>query len=93
MLRRLVPFALLAVVSATISASESQRIILDVRGMDCATCPITVKTILRRQSGVEGVKVDFGKKTAEITFDPSKASPEKLAQVVTEAGFPSTPRK
>jgi copper chaperone CopZ len=37
-----------------------------VKGMDCAACPITVKTVLKRQPGMSDV---------------------------TEAGYPTTPRK
>jgi periplasmic mercuric ion binding protein len=93
MLRRSFAFAIFCVAASAVNASDSQRTVLDVRGMDCAACPITVKTVLRKQPGVEDVKVDFSKSTAEITFDPSKVSRERLAQAVTEAGFPSTPRK
>ena len=78
---------------STAGAAGSTLTVLDVHGMDCATCPITVKTILKKQPGVEEVKVDFGKATAEVRFDPEKVSQERLAQAVTEGGFPSAPRK
>jgi mercuric ion binding protein len=61
--------------------------------MNCAACPITVKTVLRKQPGVEDVKVDAQKHTAEVKFDSATVSAEKLAQVVTEAGYPTTARK
>ena len=93
MFRRFVSFAVIYAAASMASASDSQRTILDVRGMDCATCPITVKAVLRKEPGVKDVKVDFTKRTAEITFEPGKVSPERLAQLVTEAGFPSSPRK
>jgi mercuric ion binding protein len=93
MFYRSIALALFCTAASVATATDSQHAVLDVRGMDCAACPITVKTVLRKQAGVEDVKVDFAKSTAEITFDPSKVSREKLAQVVTEAGFPSTPRK
>jgi periplasmic mercuric ion binding protein len=47
-------------------ASDVRNATLDVKGMDCAACPITVKTVLKRQPGVSDV---------------------------TEAGYPTTPRK
>ena len=75
------------------NASEAQKVTLDVKGMHCASCPLTVKVILKKQPGVDDVKMDAEKHTAEVKFDPAKVSPEKLAQVVTEAGFPATPRK
>ena len=92
MLKRFVSIAVLSVAFSA-HAAPSESVTLDVKGMDCATCPITVKTVLKKQAGVADVKVDFKKATAEITFDPGKVSREKLAQVVTEAGFPSTARR
>lgn len=89
MLKRLISLALVSFAFPA-HAAPSESVTLDVKGMDCATCPITVKTVLKKQPGVTDVRVDFKKATAEVTFDPGKVSREKLAQVVTEAGFPST---
>lgn len=91
-MKRLTALAALSIaLAATAAAAES--VTLDIKGMDCATCPVTVKTVLKKQPGVSDVHVDFKKASAEITFDPGKVTPEKLAQAVTEVGFPSTPRK
>jgi periplasmic mercuric ion binding protein len=84
-------FAALALPTAF--AASPEHAVLDVKGMDCATCPITVKAVLRRLPGVEEVKVDLEKRVAEVTFDGSKVTRERMAQAVTEAGFPTTPRK
>lgn len=74
-------------------AGELQKIALEVKGMRCATCPLTVKVVLKRQPGVEEVKMDADKRTAEVKFDSAKTSPERLAQVVTQAGYPAAQRK
>ena len=93
MLNRL--FAALVVAGAALAAnaSEERRVTLDVKGMDCATCPLTVKVVLKKQPGVDDVKMDAEKHTAEVRFDPAKVSREQLAQAVTEAGYPATARK
>ena len=93
MLNRLV--AALAVVGAAFAANanEAQKVTLDVKGMHCATCPLTVKVVLKKQPGVNDVKMDADKHTAEVNFDPAKASPDQLAKAVTQAGYPATPRK
>ena len=92
MLKRLIFLATVSL-AFPVHAAPSESVTLDVKGMDCATCPITVKAVLKKQPGVSDVTVDFKKATAEITFEPGKVSREKLAQIVTEAGFPSTARK
>ena len=92
MLNRLV--AALAVAGATFAANASTQLVtLDVKGMTCATCPLTVKVVLKKQPGVEDVKMDADKHTAEVKFDPAKASADQLAKAVTQAGYPATPRK
>ena len=86
--------ALLVCTAAIVaSAAETQKVTLDVKGMHCGTCPHTVKVVLKKQQGVEDVKMDGEKHTALVSFDPKVMTPEKLAQAVTEAGYPATPRK
>ena len=87
--------AILAVAGAALAAiaGEPQKVTLDVKGMHCATCSITVKVVLKRQPGVDEVKMDAEKHTAEVTFDPARVSPALLAKAVTEAGYPANPKK
>lgn len=90
--RFLVAFAV-AGVSLFAHAVESGRATFDVKGMTCASCPVTVKVVLKKQPGVSDVKMDAAKHTAEVRFDPAKISPDQLAQAVTQAGYPATARK
>lgn len=93
MLNRLA--AAFAILGATfaVNAAEAQSVTLDVKGMHCATCPLTVKVVLKKQSGVSEVRMDAEKHTAEVKFDSAKASAEQLARAVTEAGYPATARR
>lgn len=84
---------LLGSVAMLASAADSQKVTLDVKGMHCGTCPLTVKVVLKKQQGVDEVKMDADKHTALVSFDPKVVTPDQLAQVVTEAGYPTTPRK
>jgi mercuric ion binding protein len=78
---------LLAAVAAF--AASPQTATLAVENMTCGTCPIVVKKALEKVPGVTATAVDFDKKTATVSFDPDKASTERLTQATTEAGFPS----
>lgn len=93
MLKQIARATVLSFFALCVHAADPQSVTLDVKGMDCATCPITIKAVLKKQPGVSDVKVDFKKATAEVSFDPAKVTPQKLAGAVTEAGFPSTPRR
>lgn len=93
MLNRVIVTTLLALAAGAAIAASSQQVVLDVKGMDCAACPITVKTVLKKLPGVEDVKVDAKRNTAQVRFDSVKVSPDKIVQAVTDAGFPATARK
>lgn len=78
--------------AGTAMAAEPARVTLDVPSMNCSLCPIAVSGVLRKQPGVREAKADLATKTAQIVFDPDKTSPARLAQAVSDAGYPATPR-
>jgi periplasmic mercuric ion binding protein len=80
----------LVAVPFTLFAGTLQTVTLEVKNLTCAVCPITVKKALEKVLGVTSATVDFGKKTASVTFDPDKASPATLAKATSDAGYPST---
>ncbi len=63
----------------------------DIENMDCALCPITVRTAMEKVSGVVKAEVDFDSKTATVTFDDAKTTPQEIAGASTNAGYPATP--
>lgn len=60
---------------------------LDVPGMTCSTCPITVKKALNKVSGVSKVDISFEKKQAVVTYDDAKTNVESLVKATTDAGY------
>lgn len=87
-MNKLAAFALALGIGAAFAA-PLETATLAVEKMTCGTCPIVVKKALTKVSGVSAASVDFDKKTATVTFDPDKASVDRLTQATTEAGFPS----
>ncbi len=71
---------------------QTVTVTLEVKNMTCAVRPITVKKALERVPGVTDAKVDFDKKTASVSFDPDKASPDELTKATADAGYPSSVR-
>lgn len=81
-----------AVLSATTAAAQTPanaRVVLHVDGTYCASCHVTVRTVLRRLDGVSDAIVSTERKTARVTYDPARVSPERMAQAVTDAGYPA----
>lgn len=60
---------------------------LKVQGMTCNHCVMRVQKALKGVIGVQDVKVDLQKAEAEVTYDESKVTQEKLSFAVVEAGY------
>ena len=71
--------------------AASKTVTLNVPGMTCPACPITIKKALNRVSGVSKVEVSYEKKEARVTFDDAKTDTKTLVKATTDAGFPSKP--
>ena len=69
----------------------SKTVTLNVPGMTCPACPITVKKALSKVNGVSKVEVSYEKKEARVTFDDAKTDTKALVKATTDAGFPSKP--
>ncbi len=85
---RLKLLALLALAAPAL-AGEPRVAVLDVPGMFCSLCPVTVRKALMRVPGVLDAKADLATKRAEAKYDPDKVSAESLAKAVSDAGFPA----
>jgi mercuric ion binding protein len=91
-MKKLFLIAMLATSAAAVQASP-QTVTLDVPGMTCAACPITVKKAISKVDGVSKVDVSYEKRQAVVTFDDAKASLQKLTQATANAGYPSTVKR
>lgn len=67
-----------------------KTVTLSVPGMNCATCPITVKKALGKVEGVAKTEVNPETRTAMVTFDDTRTSLEALTRATGDAGYPST---
>ena len=84
-------FALLVLVAP--AWASPQTVTLNVSGMTCPACPITVKKALEKVPGVSKVDVRFEKKQVLVTFDDAKTNTDALVKATTNAGYPSQPDK
>src|SRR3984893_2967585 len=73
--------------------ASPQTVTLNVSGMTCPACPITVKKALEKVSGVSKVEVRYEKKQVLVTFDDAKTNTDALVKATTNAGYPSQPEK
>ena len=83
---------LFSVYTGTASAEtprELSTVTLGVEHMTCSLCPYTVNKALSAVPGVREAKVDFGSKTATVTYDPTRTNVKALTEATANAGYPS----
>ncbi len=90
--RHFLSVTFLVVASAFINPAFAavKTVTLDVPGMYCAVCPITVKKALEKVPGVAKAKATLEKKEAVVTYDDAKTNIEKLLKATADAGYPAT---
>lgn len=61
---------------------------LKIEGMTCGGCEGAVKIAAKRVDGVTAVTASYKTRSAQVTYDPAKTTPEAIAKAVTErSGF------
>lgn len=75
--------------AAPLAFAKQQTVALNVPTMDCATCPITIKTALSKVPGVAKVKVSYDKREAVIVYDDAQATVADLKKATEDVGYPA----
>ena len=88
-----ITIAVAAAALAFQAIAGEKTVTLDVPGMTCELCPLTIKKALSRVPGVTDVKASYERKEAVVTFDDTKASVDALTKATANAGYPSKPRR
>ncbi|HEU0015615.1 MAG TPA: cation transporter [Longimicrobium sp.] len=60
---------------------------LNVQGMTCGHCALSVEKALRNRDGVRSAKVHLDDGAAEVEFEETRVSPEQLVAVVQDEGY------
>ena len=81
--------AIAALFIAAPAFAKQQTVSLNVPTMDCATCPITIKTALSKVPGVSKVQVSSAKREAIIVFHDARATVADLKKATEDVGYPA----
>ena len=68
-------------------AGEPAKTTLMIKGMTCGGCVAAVKVQLKKTEGVTAYEVSLEKAEAEVSYDPAKTTPGKIAESVSKTGF------
>lgn len=89
-MKRIVALASFALISSSIWAAV-RTATLEVPGMTCPACPITVRKALERVPGVSHIAVDYPKREVVVTYHDEKTNEKALLKATANAGYPSQP--
>jgi mercuric ion binding protein len=81
------------IVAATPALAAERTVTFAVENMSCASCPYIVKASMAAVPGVSKVIVSFAAKTATVTFDDARATPDSIATASMNAGYPAHARQ
>jgi copper chaperone CopZ len=75
--------ALVLLIAGSMAAAESTAVTkLHIEGMTCGGCATAVKLVLKKTPGVVSSHVSYEEKRAEVTYEPSKTSPDAIAKEI-----------
>ncbi len=66
---------------------ETQKTIVRIGGMTCASCAQTIENALKDSEGVVEANVNFATGKAVVTYDPQITNREATKQVIESAGY------
>ncbi|MBP2073139.1 copper chaperone CopZ [Thermoanaerobacterium butyriciformans] len=67
--------------------SKGETVTIDVRGMSCNHCKMTVEKALNALDGVSKATVDLGKANVTVTYDPKKVTIDDMKKAIIDAGY------
>lgn len=83
--------AMLVALSVGPSAWASDaKTTLRIQGMTCGGCVAAVNLQLKRTEGVTAYAVSYEKAEAQVTYDPARTTPAKIAESVSTTGYAAT---
>ena len=75
--------------AGALAAPVTKTAVLDVPGMTCPLCPVTVRKALERVPGVEKISVNFPARTVSVAYDAGRTDVTALLKATTDAGYPA----
>lgn len=64
-----------------------KNVILKINGMSCGHCVKRVENALKDLEGVKNANVSLEKSSAEVDYDESKVSPDKMIEAIKEIEY------
>lgn len=70
-----------------ISGGKNERVLIAIEGMHCTSCANGIKAMLKRTPGVIAADVSYERREADVEYDSSRTSPEKIVEAISNMGY------
>ena len=81
------------VLLAGIAMAKETTTQINVSGMTCGACAVSVKAALTRTKGVKSADISAEKGLATVVYDDSQVSEQQLLDAINKTGFKAEPSK
>jgi copper chaperone CopZ len=72
----------------TVSEADStKKVVIDVKGMTCASCEIHVEIAVSSLKGVKNVKASYASGTATVDFLPNEIQVDQIVAAINQTGY------
>ena len=74
--------------NAAVTSTGTKRVLIKVDGMSCPTsCPSGIKAMLERTPGVVSAEASYWDKEANVEFNSTETSQEKIVESIKDMGY------
>ena len=80
-------YVLFLLLFAGVLFAKVQKVVIDVEGMSCPLCTMTIKKNLKKQNGVIKAKVKLSTNSAFVIYDDKNITKEQLIKAIDEVGY------
>ena len=70
--------------------AASQSAVIDIAGMNCASCVSHVQKSAKDVPGVQDCQVNLASGRASVRFDPHQTDPKHIADAISRGGYDAT---
>lgn len=78
---------------AIIPTVPTNQVVLNIEGMTCAACSVTVSKSLKRVDGVQEANVMLTPPEAIVIYDPAKVTVQQLMEATKNVGYPASVKR
>ena len=87
----LLSLAVLLMPACMSAQDHTDAFTIRIKGMRCEECAHKVKTRLLKEKGVESLSFDLEKRTATISYDQTKISPDSIKSILKGTRYKASP--